>query len=151
MPRLVVVDATASEAVVPFYLPLLEAGVAVVTPNKRSNTMDVALYRQLHAFHDTLYRYESTGALVDCLQIVHSFSHVLFSLAVMAGLPVISTLQDLRRTGDSVLAIEGCFSGTLAFLFDSLARGKSFRFFAFFVVCFHDSKFVFCVVQKAKL
>lgn len=35
-----------------------------------------------------------------------------------AGLPIIQTLRDLLDTGDELLAIEGIFSGTLAYLFN---------------------------------
>ena len=38
-----------------------------------------------------------------------------------AGLPVISTLKDLVATGDHVTRIEGVFSGTMSFLFNSFA------------------------------
>ena len=41
--------------------------------------------------------------------------------SVGAGLPVISTLNDLVYTGDQVLKIEGVFSGTMSFLFNSFA------------------------------
>ncbi|KAH2644391.1 hypothetical protein KXW90_005526, partial [Aspergillus fumigatus] len=40
---------------------------------------------------------------------------------VGAGLPVISTLRDLVATGDEVTRIEGVFSGTLSFLFNTFA------------------------------
>ena len=36
-----------------------------------------------------------------------------------AGLPVIQTLRDLRETGDDIKRIEGMFSGTLAYLFNT--------------------------------
>jgi homoserine dehydrogenase len=41
--------------------------------------------------------------------------------SVGAGLPVISTLKDLIDTGDEVTKIEGVFSGTMSFLFNSFA------------------------------
>jgi len=41
--------------------------------------------------------------------------------SVGAGLPVISTLKELVDTGDSVTKIEGVFSGTMSFLFNSFA------------------------------
>ncbi|PQE23429.1 homoserine dehydrogenase protein [Rutstroemia sp. NJR-2017a BBW] len=41
--------------------------------------------------------------------------------SVGAGLPVISTLKDLVDTGDSITKIEGVFSGTMSFLFNSFA------------------------------
>ena len=37
---------------------------------------------------------------------------------VGAGLPIISTLQTLLETGDSVQQIEGVFSGTLSYIFN---------------------------------
>ena len=43
-----------------------------------------------------------------------------------AGLPVISTLRDLIRSGDRVIRIEGVFSGTLAYIFYSMAMGMKF-------------------------
>lgn len=41
--------------------------------------------------------------------------------SVGAGLPIISTLKDLVETGDEVHRIEGVFSGTMSFLFNSFA------------------------------
>lgn len=41
--------------------------------------------------------------------------------SVGAGLPIISTLNDLVATGDSVRRIEGVFSGTMSFLFNNFA------------------------------
>lgn len=41
--------------------------------------------------------------------------------SVGAGLPIISTLNDLIATGDEVQKIEGVFSGTISFLFNSFA------------------------------
>ena len=40
---------------------------------------------------------------------------------VGAGLPVISTLKDLVATGDRIVKIEGVFSGTLSFLFNTFS------------------------------
>ncbi|MFL5581243.1 MAG: homoserine dehydrogenase [Gemmatimonadaceae bacterium] len=45
---------------------------------------------------------------------------------VGAGLPVIDTLHKLVESGDRVLRIEGCPSGTLGYLFGELGRGASF-------------------------
>lgn len=40
---------------------------------------------------------------------------------VGAGLPIISTLKELVETGDTVVKIEGVFSGTFSFLFNSFS------------------------------
>lgn len=106
--RLIVIDATASDEVAYRYPELLEHSIAVITPNKRANTLDQAFYRRLQRAartHQVPYLYETT---------------------VGAGLPVISTLRDLLRSGDRVRKIEGVFSGTLAFIFNSLSTGKRF-------------------------
>ena len=106
--RRIVVDATASEAVARRYVTWLEGGVGVVTPNKKANTLDLGYYRQLREAagrREVSYHYETT---------------------VMAGLPVVFTVRDLLRSGDRIDAIEGVFSGTLAFLFNQLAEGAAF-------------------------
>jgi homoserine dehydrogenase len=41
--------------------------------------------------------------------------------SVCAGLPILSTLKELVDTGDSIERIDGVFSGTLSFLFNSFA------------------------------
>lgn len=106
--RVIVVDTTASEAVAQRYPDFLELGLGVVTANKLANTRDMQFYRRLQRAarrREVAYRYETTAG---------------------AGLPVISTLKDLVRTGDTIHRIEGVFSGTLAYVFNSLDRGGQF-------------------------
>jgi aspartokinase/homoserine dehydrogenase 1 len=43
----------------------------------------------------------------------------LYEANVGAGLPVMSTLRDLIASGDEIVRIEGIFSGTLSYLFNS--------------------------------
>ena len=43
-----------------------------------------------------------------------------------AGLPIISTLQGLLRTGDQVERIEGIFSGTLSYIFNTFGSQQPF-------------------------
>lgn len=105
--RLIVIDATASDQIANIYPGLLEHNIAIVTPNKKPNTQSTAHYDRLLAAardHQVPYFYETT---------------------VGAGLPVISTLRDLIRSGDSILRIEGVVSGTLSYLFSSMGAGKS--------------------------
>lgn len=47
-----------------------------------------------------------------------------FETTVGAGLPVIGTLRDLVHTGDRILSVEGCFSGTLGFVATRLQDGE---------------------------
>ncbi|MBX2820894.1 MAG: ACT domain-containing protein [Rhodothermaceae bacterium] len=103
--RLIVIDATASNNVARCYPDLLKHNIAVVTPNKRANTLDMGFYNNLQRAardHQVPYFYETT---------------------VGAGLPIISTLRDLIRSGDEIIRIEGIFSGTLAYLFNNVAQG----------------------------
>lgn len=106
--RLIIVDATASEAVARRYPAWLERGLAVVTPNKRGNTLEQAFYDRLHETarrRRVPYLYETT---------------------VGAGLPVIGTLQDLLRSGDRLVRLDGVLSGTLAFVMSRLSEGVPF-------------------------
>jgi aspartokinase/homoserine dehydrogenase 1 len=51
---------------------------------------------------------------------------LLHEATVGAGLPIIDTIGKLQESGDEVLGIEGCPSGTLGYLFGELGRGASF-------------------------
>jgi homoserine dehydrogenase len=53
-------------------------------------------------------------------------SRLRYEVTVGAGLPVIATLRYLLDTGDRIMAIEGCFSGTLGYLCAQLERGESY-------------------------
>lgn len=49
-----------------------------------------------------------------------------FEATVGAGLPILDTYRKLVESGDRVLKIEGCVSGTLGFLLTELGKGRSF-------------------------
>ncbi|MBK6841604.1 MAG: bifunctional aspartate kinase/homoserine dehydrogenase I [Gemmatimonadetes bacterium] len=51
---------------------------------------------------------------------------MLHETTVGAGLPIIDTFHKLVESGDRVLKIEGCTSGTLGFLLDEVSKGKKF-------------------------
>ena len=53
-------------------------------------------------------------------------AHFLFETNVGAGLPVIGTLNDLLRSGDTVNRIEAVLSGTLNFVFNHYNGERSF-------------------------
>jgi len=106
--RLIVIDATASGEVATRYAELLSHGIAVVTPNKRANSGAQDMYdrlQRLSSRRKVPYLYETT---------------------VGAALPVLSTLRNLRDTGDHIEKIEGVLSGTLSFVFNQMAEGYSF-------------------------
>ncbi len=111
-PGRVFVDCTASAAVAAEHATLLAAGVHVVTANKLRVAGSLADYRPL-----IWPRRQAPGPAAGRLY---------YEATVGAGLPVVRTLQDLRRTGDRIQRIEGLFSGTLSFLMDRLHSGLSF-------------------------
>lgn len=107
-PHAVLVDCTASEAIARRYADWLERGIHVVTPNKKANTGPLAYYRRLK---------DSSRSLR---------LHYLYETTVGAGLPIVQTLRDLIETGDEILQIEGIFSGTLSYLFNSFDGERPF-------------------------
>ena len=108
MPHAVIVDCSASPLVADRYAGWLAAGIHVVTPNKQAGAGPLARYhaiREAASGSGARFRYEAT---------------------VGAGLPVISTLRDLLDTGDTVVSVEGIFSGTLAWLFNKFDGSAPF-------------------------
>jgi aspartokinase/homoserine dehydrogenase 1 len=51
---------------------------------------------------------------------------LLHEATVGAGLPIIDTIQKLAESGDQLLRIEGCPSGTLGYLLGAMGRGTAF-------------------------
>jgi aspartokinase/homoserine dehydrogenase 1 len=101
LPHAVIVDCTASSDVADRYGDWLAGGIHIVTPNKKANSSEFGYYEQLIGAR------RAAG------------THYLYEATVGAGLPVIQTLRDLRETGDEIHRIEGIFSGTLAYLFNT--------------------------------
>ena len=49
-----------------------------------------------------------------------------FEATVGAGMPILDTHRKLVDSGDRVLRVEGCFSGTLGYVLSSVSQGKPF-------------------------
>ncbi len=107
-PHAVIIDCTASADVARHYPHWLAEGIHIVTPNKKANSAPYAEYQRVKDARRT------AGA------------HYLYEATVGAGLPVIQTLRDLRETGDQIRRIEGMFSGTLAYLFNTWDGSQPF-------------------------
>ena len=56
----------------------------------------------------------------------HGSRQVKYEATVGAGLPIIDTYHKLVETGDRVLRIEGCVSGTLMYVVSAVSAGKPF-------------------------
>jgi len=108
LPNSVFVDCTASADVADSYLSLLENNISVVTANKIAASSAYSHYLRL-----------KQTALDHGVKF-------LFETNVGAGLPIISTINDLRNSGDKILRIEAVLSGTLNFIFNEIAADVPF-------------------------
>jgi aspartokinase/homoserine dehydrogenase 1 len=108
IPHALIVESTASSALVPFYEQWLTQGIHIISPNKQANTASMQDYRRLRATAQKARR------------------HFLYSTNVGAGLPVIQTLRDLSNTGDKIFVIQGILSGTLSFIFNQFDGRQPF-------------------------
>lgn len=104
----VIIDCTANMHIANQYMKMLEKGIHIITPNKHANSGDIHYYKNL----------KSIGMKKNV--------HYLYEATVCAGLPIINTLQDLMKTGDEVVAIEGIVSGTFSYIFNEMAKGRVF-------------------------
>lgn len=104
----VFVDCTASEVLSNRYIDLFESYVSVITANKIACSSEYSLFKKL-----------KQSALNHGI----TFS---FETNVGAGLPVISTIQDLISSGDKILEIEAVVSGTLNYIFNILSEEITF-------------------------
>jgi len=108
-PNAIIVDATASDVVSDYYAKWLAKGVHVVTPNKKAGSGDLKRWREC------VDAMAETGAQWGD------------ETTVGAGLPILNVLRtDLIATGDNVKMIEGIFSGTLSYLFNTYKPGMKF-------------------------
>ncbi|TCV95700.1 homoserine dehydrogenase [Luteibacter rhizovicinus] len=105
--RKVVVDATACANEARRHTDWLEAGYHVVTANKALAGGALGGWRALQnaSGRGSVYGDAAT---------------------VGAGLPVLSTLRRLRSCGDSLLTLEGVFSGSLSWLFNQYDGSRPF-------------------------
>jgi aspartokinase/homoserine dehydrogenase 1 len=102
------VDNTASPEVARHYASVLEASISISTPNKYATSSSYEEYKRLKSIarqRGVLFQYETN---------------------VGAGLPVISTLNDLILSGDRIHKIEAVLSGSLSFIFNSFQPGMLF-------------------------
>lgn len=104
LPNPVFVDCTSNQAIADSYRTILQSGISIVTPNKKANSGSFDAYRALRGYRAAF----------------------LYDANVGAGLPIISTVQGLQRSGDRILKIEAILSGTLSYLFNSFESGAPF-------------------------
>jgi aspartokinase/homoserine dehydrogenase 1 len=100
----VFVDCTASEEVASIYEILLRNNISVVAANKISTSSSYENYKLL----------KDTSRKRDI--------KFLFETNVGAGLPIINTMNSLINSGDHILKLEGVFSGTINFIFNTISE-----------------------------
>ena len=107
-PNQVIIDCSASDEVALQYKGWLSRGIHVVTPNKKANSGPYAYYKSLRNIQRD------------------SYTHYFYEATVGAGLPIISTVKSLEDAGDDIKLIQGIFSGTLSYIFNTLTPDKKF-------------------------
>ncbi len=98
--NLIAVDATASEDLIKFYIPLIQNGFSIVAANKKANTLHNDFYKELRR---NLQKFDQS---------------FLYETNVGAGLPVIQTINELYLSGEKITKIRGVFSGSLSYIFN---------------------------------
>ena len=108
LPNSIFVDNTASSEISSFYEAVLNSSISISTPNKIAAASGIKTYKNLKELANkrgVFWAYETN---------------------VGAGLPILSTINDLRLSGDKILKIEAVLSGTLSFIFNSLSKSNPF-------------------------
>lgn len=100
-----VIDTTASDSTFSVLESALDRGGFVTLANKKPLSMEQKKF-------DTLQK--------------NGKARLLFETTAGAGLPVIATLKHMLESGDEVVEIQGCLSGTLGYIFSRLEEGYTF-------------------------
>ncbi|MEM8899961.1 MAG: bifunctional aspartate kinase/homoserine dehydrogenase I [Bacteroidota bacterium] len=101
LPNSVFIDNTANSEIIKYYDEILDASISISTPNKVATSSKYEDYKALKGIAD------KRGV------------KFLYETNVGAGLPVITTINDLVNSGDKILKIEGVLSGSLSYIFNS--------------------------------
>ena len=103
------VDCTAHHGIKDHYPEILQSSISISTANKVAASDRYILYQNLHH-----------------LALKHN-AHFMYETNVGAGLPVISTLDGLVRSGDQIESIRAVISGSLSYIFNNYDPSKSFK------------------------
>ena len=104
----VLVDITANEIIPEIYPIALEKSISVVACNKIAASS----------------KFEKYKALKD-LAVAYN-AKFLFETNVGAALPIISTINDIIKSGDKIIRIDAVLSGTLNYVFNNYTGNTSF-------------------------
>lgn len=105
---LIALDLTASETVSRYYPDFAQLGIHIIAANKFAGAAESEFYQRIKQTcrdHQVQWRYNAT---------------------VGAGLPIQSSIQMLRQSGDRIQGVSGIFSGTLSWLFQQYDGTRPF-------------------------
>ncbi len=102
------IDNTANAKIAHYYESILDSSISISTPNKIATSSAYLQYQRLKNIAS------KRGV------------QFLYETNVGAGLPVLSTLNDLINSGDEILKIEGVLSGSLSYIFNTYDKGAKF-------------------------
>ena len=103
------IDCTANHSIKDHYARVLRSNISITTANKIAASDKYENYKGLHM-----------------LALKHNV-HFLYETNVGAGLPILSTLDGLVRSGDQVESIKAVISGSLSYIFNNYDPSKSFK------------------------
>lgn len=107
-PNRVVIDCTNDDNVSNYYEKWMQSGINVISPGKSASAGPMDRYRAIQETKRAKaveWHYESS---------------------VGSALPILTTLRDLIQTGDDVMKLRGCLSGTMAYVFHSMGEDITF-------------------------
>jgi cystathionine gamma-synthase len=99
-----------------------------LTASETSPLLDVALGRGFDLVLANKVPLAGDQQAIDDLFVSATVNgrRILSEATVGAGLPVLDTIRKLSESGDEILTIEGCPSGTLGYLLGEVGRGTTF-------------------------
>jgi len=102
--NLIAVDNTASSDFVAQYFEFVENGFDLVSSNKVANTLGFDYYQLLRN------------------ELAKNQKQYLYETNVGAGLPLIDTIKLLHLSGENITRIQGVFSGSLSYIFNTFSE-----------------------------
>ena len=104
----IIIDCSASDEAPDEYSNIFEYGISIVTANKKGLSGNIDRYKSImnsKNLNEADFLYETTAG---------------------AALPFVKSVSDIASSSDSIKKIEGVFSGTLAYLFNSYDASMPF-------------------------
>ena len=104
----IIIDCSASDEAPDEYGNIFENGISIVTANKKGLSGNIDRYKSImnsKNLNEVDFLYETTAG---------------------AALPFVKSVSDIASSSDSIKKIEGVFSGTLAYLFNSYDASMPF-------------------------